>query len=576
MLQIKKPLISMHIPLRHFEDFIDETILRRGLSYFKKGQVHEPEEIRTGEYEAIVEGTEDYTVRLTITNGAITEHVCNCPYDMGPVCKHVVAVIFYLQQDELELKPKTVQAKPVAPKKTKKRKTIAEQVDELLEKTAHDELKQFVREQASMSVAFRNLFLSSFAPHNSDESKGFYEKHLKSILRSAKDRDGFIDRSDARHVDNAVTNLLESAKKQIDNRNFKSAVFICTAIMEQMVEALQYADDSNGDIGGAIYAACEMIYTIARSQPSEDIRKLMIDYALSAVAKKKYSGWDWHVDMLRIAAILLKTEEETERLFRELDKEMSSGYVRDEAQSIKYEVIVKTKGQKEAGDFLEANISNPNLRRKAIQLALVHENYSKAVSIAKGGVDYDEKDKPGLVIEWYDWLLKIAQAQGETHKIIEYARRLFIENFRPEQDYYAILKEHIAPDTWVAFVEEVIQDIAVKERWYNKEQIAGIFIKEGWMDRLFELVCKSPDLHTIAQYETYLSGKYTAEVVDLYVNALLAYMKTNVGRSHYKEACRYLRRIIKLGAREKANEVISCFRTEYRNRTTLMEELNNV
>ena len=96
----------MHIPLRHFEDFIDETILRRGLSYFKKGQVHEPEEIRTGEYEAIVEGTEDYTVRLTIKNGAITEHVCNCPYDMGPVCKHVVAVIFYLQQDELELEQK--------------------------------------------------------------------------------------------------------------------------------------------------------------------------------------------------------------------------------------------------------------------------------------------------------------------------------------------------------------------------------------------------------------------------------------------------------------------------------------
>jgi transcription elongation factor GreA-like protein len=91
-----------------------------------------------------------------------------------------------------------------------------------------------------------------------------------------------------------------------------------------------------------------------------------------------------------------------------------------------------------------------------------------------------------------------------------------------------------------------------------------------------ELVCKSPGLHTIGQYETYLSGKYTAEVVDLYVNALLDYMKTNVGRNHYKEACRYLRRIIKLGAREKANEVISFFRTEYRNRKALMEELNNV
>ena len=98
-------------------------------------------------------------------------------------------------------------AKPVAPKKTKKRKTIVEQVDDLLDKTAHDELKKFVRDQATLNVSFRNLFLSSFVQLNSDESKGFYEKQLKSIFRSAKDRDGFINWSNVSHVDNAVANL---------------------------------------------------------------------------------------------------------------------------------------------------------------------------------------------------------------------------------------------------------------------------------------------------------------------------------------------------------------------------------
>ncbi len=547
----------MHIPLHHFEDYIDETILRRGLSYYKNGQVHEPEEIRTGEYEAIVEGTEDYTVRMTMNNAVITEHVCNCPYDMGPICKHVVAVIFYLQQDELDLQQKAVKTKLVAAKKKKKRKTIPEQVDELLEKAAHDELKQFVREQAKLNVSFRNLLLSSFVQYN-------------------KDRDGSFDWYDARQVGNGVDHLLESAKKQIDNQNFKSAVFICTAIMEQMVGALEYTDDSSGDIGGAIEAAYEMLYTLAASQPDEDIRKMIIDYALSAVDKKLYAGWDWHVGMLRIAAMLLKTDAEIERLCKELDKEHKSDHVRAEAQSIKYDLILKTKGEKEAADFLEANISNPKLRRKAIQAALEQGNYSSAISIAQGGVDYDKKESPGLVIEWYEWLLKIAQVQGDKEKIIEYARHLFIANFRPEQDYYAIMKQYMAPDIWVAFVEGIIQDIAAQKRWYTKEQIAGIFIKEGWMERLLELVRKFPDLQTIGQYETHLAKKYTPEVVELYVNALLEYMKTNLGRSHYKEACRYLRRVIKLGAREKANEVMSFFRREYRQRRALMEELDNV
>ncbi|ABL65180.1 hypothetical protein [Chlorobium phaeobacteroides] len=145
-----------------------------------------------------------------------------------------------------------------------------------------------------------------------------------------------------------------------------------------------------------------------------------------------------------------------------------------------------------------------------------------------------------------------------------------------EKGYYVILKQHVPPDTWVAFVEELIQDISQKKRWHDEELIAGIFITEGWSERLLELVCNSPDLRTIGKYETHLSGKYSAEVVDLYLNALLAYVKTNVGRNHYKEACRYLRRVIKLGAREKANEVIAFFRTQYRNRTALMEELRNV
>lgn len=96
----------MKIPLNQFEQYIDETILKRGLSYFQNGYVNQPEEITPGVYEAIVQGWEDYTVQLTVKNGNIVEYVCSCPYDMGAVCKHVAAVIFYLQQEVLEINRK--------------------------------------------------------------------------------------------------------------------------------------------------------------------------------------------------------------------------------------------------------------------------------------------------------------------------------------------------------------------------------------------------------------------------------------------------------------------------------------
>jgi|GEM_PF-3152165 len=43
----------MHIPLNQFENYIDETILTRGFAYFQKGHVHEPEEIKSGDYQTM-------------------------------------------------------------------------------------------------------------------------------------------------------------------------------------------------------------------------------------------------------------------------------------------------------------------------------------------------------------------------------------------------------------------------------------------------------------------------------------------------------------------------------------------
>lgn len=565
--------MTMQIPLNHFEQYVDETILKRGLKYFKTGLVHQPEEISPGEYEAIVEGTEDYTVKLTLKNGVITEHVCNCPYDMGPVCKHVVAVIFYLQQDELGL---TAGKKKTKNKTPAKRKTITEQLDELLAKVSHDELMQFVREQALENASFRNVILSSFVQHNTNESKEVYAKQVKSILKAVSNRHGFIDWSSSRLVNRAVDNLLVSAQKQMDRRNFRSTIFICAAVMEQMTLALQFADDSNGDIGGCVEAACQMLDRMATEKLPEETRKQLIEYCFTSYEKQVFSGWDWHLDVLRLSALLIKTEEETVRILKLIDQEKKSQYEMEEAQNIKYEVLLKTKDESVAEKFLKENIHNSNLRQKAIEKALKGKEFDRAISLAKDGINYDMNKKPGLVRDWYDWLLKIAQAQNDTEKIIEYARFLFIDHFNNEQDYYAILKEQVKPEQWNTFIEAVIQDISKRNRWLDSGMIAQIFIKEQWWPRLLALVKETPSLNTLDAYEKYLSKLYSKEIAALYADAVLNYLKENVGRNYYQTACRYIRKIIKLGARDIADEVVAHLRAEYPSRKALMEELEKV
>jgi len=60
MVIFNKLLRLMNISISQFLQTAGPAILDRGRSYFKNGHVISFEEIQPGEYEAVVEGTEDY------------------------------------------------------------------------------------------------------------------------------------------------------------------------------------------------------------------------------------------------------------------------------------------------------------------------------------------------------------------------------------------------------------------------------------------------------------------------------------------------------------------------------------
>ncbi len=566
----------MNIPLNGFVEYIDDAIAKRGLSYFRKGSVVSFEETGPGEYEAVVSGTEDYTVLLTVRNGMLTDHRCDCPYDMGPFCKHEVAALFHLQQDELGLRVKAPTVKEGKTRKQKKPTGVSERVEELIGKVPPDQLRAFLREQAAGNPSFRNLLLSSFSQHDARESKSVYASQVKAILRSARDRQGFVNWSRASYVGRSVGDLLAQAQKKLDAGNWNSSFFIASAIMEQMVEALKYADDSNGDIGGCITVACDLLHELSHRHESEDQRKMLVEYALAAFDKGIYSGWDWEVDMLEIVMGMMKGKEDAGALDVRIDRLQGSDYRNGVRQKLRYELIEKTEGEQAADRYVEAHLSSPEMRRMAIMKRFERKRYDEAREIALDGIAVDKQGKPGYVVEWYDWLLKIAQATGDRERIIEYARYLFLNNFRPQQDYYEVLKRQAGAEGWNAFLEELLRDIAATNRILAFEMLAGIYVKESMPDRLVQLLRETNSLARMADYEPMLAKSHAAELIELYAAGVAEYLQQHTGRPHYQTACRFLRRMNKLGGKEKVLALISSFRAIYPSRSALMEELDKV
>ncbi len=560
----------MKIPLNEFEQLIDEKILKRGLSYFKGDAITDFAEISNGEYEAIVFGTEEYTIQLKIRNKTITEYNCDCPYDMGPVCKHIVAVIFHLQQDELELNEPSI-----SKSRKKKTKSVSQQVKELLKTISHKELIEFVQQNSKKDKKFRNYFLASFGHLSQNQSKEFYQKQIHSILQSAAGRDGWIDWSDMKYVVNTTQPFLENAKKYLTNTNFENVFLISTALLEEMTEAFEYGDDSNGDLGYFIQSAMELLSKLTQEKLPKDLKERIFEYCISTFKQKLFEGWDWHLGMLHIACKLIDKESDANIILDCLES-VNGDYERERAQCFKLDLLRRFKGEKEVDEYINKHISNPSIRKKEIEKSFENNNFEKVIQLSEDGIKCDKKDKPGLVKVWCNWLLKVAQTQKNTSKIIEYSRFLFINNFHPEQDYYQILKETIENEKWHPFLEEIIKEITPKNRWTYTELVRKIYIKEEWWDRLFMMLKQNLSMQNIQQNEQYLSKDYSSELIELYSERITSYVEKYIGRNHYQTACRYLRRMKKLGGNEQVNELIELFRKQYPKRKALIDELSRV
>ncbi len=92
--------------LKNFQQTVEPQITNRGFHYYEDGAIEDIEQVEKGIFVATVQGSEEYSVTLKIDKQLnILSHSCDCPYDWGTVCKHEVAVMFYVKKEQLYNQP---------------------------------------------------------------------------------------------------------------------------------------------------------------------------------------------------------------------------------------------------------------------------------------------------------------------------------------------------------------------------------------------------------------------------------------------------------------------------------------
>ena len=87
----------MSIKVETFEEDIHLLIAERGKEYFDTNQVLMLKQTADG-WSAVIEGSETYQVVLE-GHDVIHAWHCTCPFEHGPVCKHVAAVFYAVREN---------------------------------------------------------------------------------------------------------------------------------------------------------------------------------------------------------------------------------------------------------------------------------------------------------------------------------------------------------------------------------------------------------------------------------------------------------------------------------------------
>jgi hypothetical protein len=377
-----------------------------------------------------------------------------------------------------------------------------------------------------------------------------------------------------------IRELLSGCERQLKQGQVSSVIIASQVVIEEIVPAFQYIDDSDGQVGYLVERSFELLEDAAGKELDKSTRRAFFEDCLQQFKDERYSGWDFGRRFLDLAVELADSAEAYDQLEELLLRKLSQS-----KKDVDSDFIYSLNRERTAGQlldlydaagrkskrltFMKENRDLSNIMERLIEYAWQQKNYESVKTYSKEALQKFTA-KPGLDSQWMEWLLKVARAEKDEQKQRDVTQRLLLKTGKME--WYKSLKKLYDKEKWPEKTDELLQSQQADKLRYSG-LIPSICIEEKRWDELYEYVKSDPSLPTLQHYDSWLKDHYSDELMALYKDELLQYMENNTGRKYYKDACAILQRMQALGGSRTANEVVQILQNKYDNRPALQDEL---
>lgn len=145
------------LTIKNFRKNVRPVVLQRAKEYLDNDRIISVRPLGEDTYRATVEGSEKYEVSIRLKGGYISETLCSCPYDHDGLCKHITAVLMFLEKNMTANKPLEVSSDEVRTLISKNKRLKSEAFDNtaLSEKVRLQPLLSYDLYRSALNVSLK-------------------------------------------------------------------------------------------------------------------------------------------------------------------------------------------------------------------------------------------------------------------------------------------------------------------------------------------------------------------------------------------------------------------------------------
>lgn len=552
----------------NFEKLFDEKILKRGYNYYLEDAVHDV--TRNGNhYEGLVYGTEIYEVQIEIDdNGNVEDMDCDCPYAEENNCKHMVALLYYLENDgEIE---------------SKKAIRNTDNYDKILDKISENEIKEFVLEKIYENFDFQNEFRSHFVQYFEKTPKKVYEKRIAQSIYQAIGRKGFIEYNETYKFSNAMYDYIQEANNLIKHNEYQAPFWIASLILEELPDLP--IDDSDGTTSYVESECVEVIEKILEKCKNDSVIKEIFNWIIESIKNDTLGDYSDGIEKV-LDEHFIEDKFVNERLKIIDEKIQELEQQEDHYSEYKLEELIKTKiallyqlgMDKEAIKTIKENIYYVPIRRMLIDIERKNENIDKVEKLLKEGMKIAlKRGHYGTVTYYIEELLSIYKEHNQKEKYKNLVEETLFKYSRGSFKYYKKLKDLYTEEQWKNMRDNIIKILESDGEGYHRDDLRQIYIEEQYYEKLYHSVMSTPLFEIVVKYEKYLKKDFEKQLLEEY-QKIVNEKARFTGKRNYEDVRKILQHMKTLKNGEKLVEkMVEEYKIKYANRRLMLEELNKI